>query len=165
MAETRYKLRSEIHLSGPGLLDGHPIPHRYTKHGANLSPELLWSGLPEETASLALICEDPRGPDGPFALWLLYNIPADLNGIPENLSKLPQPPELPGAAQGENDAGSFGYEGPDPPPGHPPHRYTFTLYALDVPLALAPGADVDTLRHAIDGHVLDAGELTGTLRA
>lgn len=164
MADTTFRVRpAAVRISSPGILDGNPIPHRYLKDGANLSPELEWDGTPEGTASWALICEDPRGPEGePFALWLVYNIPPTVRSIPENLSKLPLPPELPGAAQGVNDTGTFGYEGPAPPRGHPPHRYGFTLYALDKILSMEPGARADTLRGAMQGHILANGRLVGT---
>jgi Raf kinase inhibitor-like YbhB/YbcL family protein len=34
--------------------------------------------------------------------------------------------------QGRTDLGNDGYHGPCPDKGDPPHRYTFTVYALSV---------------------------------
>ena len=57
---------------------------------------------------------------------------------------------------------TIGYRGPAPPPGHGLHHYHFRLYALDQPLRLGPGADVDALQRAMQGHILATGELIGT---
>ena len=50
-----------------------------------------------------------------------------------------------------------------PPPGDPPHRYQFTVYALDVPaLDSGPNTTYAKFRFLIRGHVLAQGTLTGT---
>lgn len=158
------KIRSAtLRLSSPSILEGDPIPSRHSAEGGNVSPELSWSGLPEDTASIAVTCEDPRGPSGePFTLWILFNVPPEFEGIPEGLSKVPDPPEVPGAEQGINDCGTFGYDGPAPPVGHPAHRYKFRVYALDAILNLSPQATRSHFREAIQGHVLAQGEIIGT---
>jgi Raf kinase inhibitor-like YbhB/YbcL family protein len=71
------------------------------------------------------------------------------------------------AFQGRNSWSSgrtIGYRGPAPPPGHGIHHYHFRLYALDDELDLNPGIDKEALLDAMDGHVLDEGELIGTYR-
>jgi Raf kinase inhibitor-like YbhB/YbcL family protein len=123
---------------------------------------LSWSALPEETASIAVTCEDPEGPAGPFTLWILFNVPAGLSGIPEGVSKVPLPPEIPGAEQGINDTGNTGYDGPAPPRGHPAHRYVFRVLALDALLALPPGVTRATFEASAGGHVLAQGRIVGT---
>ena len=35
------------------------IPSRYTCDGLNVSPQLSWSGVPDNTKSLVLIVDDP----------------------------------------------------------------------------------------------------------
>jgi len=62
--------------------------------------------------------------------------------------------------QGENDFGSIGYSGPCPPSGSS-HRYSFTLYALDITLELEAGATRGQLLDAMEGHILAQGELVG----
>ena len=57
----------------------------------------------------------------------------------------------------------YGYDGPCPPWNDAlPHRYVFTLYALDVPRLDVPhrfsGADV---RSAMAGHILAQASVTG----
>jgi len=62
--------------------------------------------------------------------------------------------------QGRNDFRRIGYGGPCPPRGSP-HRYFFKIYALDVTLALKPGATKQELLNAVQGHILAEGQLMG----
>jgi Raf kinase inhibitor-like YbhB/YbcL family protein len=57
-----------------------------------------------------------------------------------------------------------GYDGPFPPWNDERlHHYHFTVYALDVPsLGLEGEFKLDDVRDALEGHVLDQGELVGT---
>ena len=66
-----------------------------------------------------------------------------------------------GANQGTTDFGNVGYGGPAPPKGKP-HRYFFTLYALDVAVDLPAGATKANLLDAMRGHILAEGQLMGT---
>jgi Raf kinase inhibitor-like YbhB/YbcL family protein len=66
-----------------------------------------------------------------------------------------------GARHGLNDFKRLGYGGPCPPPGKP-HRYFFTVYALDIELALPPRATKKELLKAIQGHVLAEASLMGS---
>lgn len=62
-------------------------------------------------------------------------------------------------------AGTYwGYDGPCPPWNDEiPHRYIFTVYALDVPRLEVDGAFTgEDVRQAIAGHVLAEASLTGT---
>ena len=160
MTDTR--VLSPVRVSSPGILDGDVIPHRFTAEGGNFSPALSWSHLPHGTASVAVTCDDPSGPQGrPFFLWVLFNVPPFLGDIPEGLSKVPLSPEVPGASQGVNDTGRIGYDGPAPPPGHT-HTYEFLVHALDTVLDLPPGPRVKDVQRAMEGHVLGVGRLIGT---
>lgn len=164
MARTRIlKKLGLLRLSSPGVVDGDPIPQRYTPRGANCSPPLTWSEVRAETVSIAVTLEDLRGLNGaPFTLWILFNIPAWVREVPEGLSKTPLPSELPGAAHGINDTGSVGYDGPAPPSQHPAHRYLFQVYALDTRLELPPGINRSVFQNSIEGHLLETGTLLGT---
>jgi len=139
--------------------EGKRIPTRYTCDGEDLSPPLSWKGIPEGTRSLALVMEDPDAPRGTFVHWVIYNIPPDLPGLPEGVSR--QGKLENGALQGANDLGVIGYRGPCPPPGKP-HRYSFILRALDTKLSLGPGATRAELEEAIKDHVLGETKLMGT---
>jgi len=96
---------------------------------------------------------------------VIYKIPADSAGLPENVAKGAALQQPPGALQGRNSwpAGqTVGYRGPMPPPGHGRHRYFFRLYALRSRLSIAPGASKKQLLAAMKGQVLDEGQLMGT---
>lgn len=138
---------------------GGAIPARFTCDGADLSPDLAWSGAPAATRSLALIADDPDAPAGTWTHWLLWNIPAASSSLPGGVPK--QPSLDNGAAQGRSSFRRIGYGGPCPPPGKP-HRYYFKLYALDTTLNLQPGASRDELEHALESHILAHAELMGT---
>jgi Raf kinase inhibitor-like YbhB/YbcL family protein len=98
--------------------------------GGNISPHLRWSGAPEGTRSFALTCYDPDAPTGSgFWHWLVVNIPTNVTELAPGAGK--QGGSLPpGALQTRTDVGKPGYAGPCPPPGHGPHRYIFTIFAV-----------------------------------
>ncbi len=110
-------------LFSSAFADGGYIPLKYTCDGENISPPLLWKGLPQGVKSLALVVNDPDAPSGNFIHWIAVNIPPEMNSFSENIS-LPA-----GVEQLPNDFGIDGYGGPCPPSGT--HRYLFTLYALN----------------------------------
>lgn len=152
-----------ITIDSPSFASGGAIPRRYTGDGEDVSPPLEWTGIPEGTRELALIVDDPDAPRAePWVHWVVYKIPADANGLGED-ARGGDGAALPGGVlQGRNDFGATGYGGPAPPRGHGTHHYHFTLYALDIPLDVAPGADKAGLLRAIEGHILARGELVGT---
>jgi len=139
------------------------VPVRYTGDGDDVSPPLAWSGLPDGTKELALICDDPDAPTPqPWVHWLLYKIPADATGLPENVPGLERLTQPAGALQGKNSWGRIGYGGPAPPRGHGLHHYHFTVYALDAILDAQPGLDKKQLLSAMQEHILGQGEIIGT---
>jgi len=118
----------------------------------------MWREPPASTRSFTLIMDDPDAPIGVFTHWVLFNLPADSRELPEAVPAQSQLSN--GAFQGKNDFGKIGYGGPCPPPGSP-HRYRFTLYALEQPLDLKPGASKKQVLQAMQGHILAQGQLTG----
>jgi len=146
-------------LTSPAFGPGAAIPRVHTCDGADRSPALSWTGLPQGTRSLALVCDDPDAPVGTWDHWVLYNIPPDRQGLPEGIASGERLPD--GSLHGLNSWKRTGYGGPCPPPGKP-HRYFFRLYALDGPLALPPRATKAQLLDAMKGHVLGQAELMGT---
>ena len=145
-------------ISSSVFQEGDRIPTKYTCDGQDVSPPLAWSDLPSGTQSLALIVDDPDAPGGTFTHWVLFNIPSDSRELSEAVPTQAQLPS--GARQGRNDFRRIGYGGPCPPPGRP-HRYQFTLYALDKPLDLEAGVAKDRLLKAMQGHIVGEGQLTG----
>ncbi len=145
-------------LSSTDFMNGQAIPPRFTCDGANISPLLSWTAPPAGTQTYVLIMDDPDAPKHTWVHWLVYDIPADASGLPDNL---PSKPELEtGARQGANDFHEQGYGGPCPPKGST-HRYYFRLYAVDTRLGLLPGAMRADIERAMQGHVLAEVELMG----
>jgi Raf kinase inhibitor-like YbhB/YbcL family protein len=108
-------------LMSKDFIDKGNIPSEFTCDGKNISPELSWKDVPEETKSFALAVTDPDAPGGNWIHWLVYDISKILRKIERgSLSR--------GAKEVENDFGRRSYGGPCPPSGT--HRYFFTLYAL-----------------------------------
>jgi Raf kinase inhibitor-like YbhB/YbcL family protein len=146
-------------ITSPVFEDGGEIPEKYTCEGADVSPPLAFSGVPEGTQSLVLIVDDPDAPDPKapkmtYVHWVLLDIPPDTTGLPENVAELPA-----GTKEGMNDWKRTGYGGPCPPIGR--HRYFFKLYALDALLELTSPTKAAVLS-AMEGHVLAEAQIVGT---
>ncbi len=147
----------DIKIKSPAFVPGGKIPGKYTCDGMDISPPLAWTSGPEGTKTFALICDDPDAPMGTWVHWILFNLPADIIELRENV-----PPERElenGAKQGMNDFRKIGYGGPCPPGGI--HRYYFKLYALDTEINLEAGATKSELLKAVEGHILAEGQLMG----
>jgi Raf kinase inhibitor-like YbhB/YbcL family protein len=157
----------EVKLGGWGL------PYTEYAPGRAKSPAIMLSDLPSETKALAVIMEDPDATaPKPFVHWLMADL-TPANEIPANVlpgdetafgvAARPTPTTMIstvvryGGVQGGNSHGTVAYYGPKPPVGDPPHRYHFTVYALDAKLGLKPGFNRVGLLKAMQGHVLAQG--------
>jgi Raf kinase inhibitor-like YbhB/YbcL family protein len=153
-------------ITSTAFVQGHPIPKKYTGEGADISPPLAWTGIPDGAKELALICDDPDAPTRePWVHWVLYKISVKTKGTPEGMPRRPRPKDPPGTLQGKNswpDGDTIGYRGPMPPPGHGVHHYYFKLYALDAEVDLGPGLSKNAVLEKIRGHILAEGVLMGT---
>ena len=159
-AETRGGVEMTITISSTAFPDGGMIPSVYTCDGDNISPPLTWTGVPQDAKSLAIIFDDPDAPAGTWIHWVIYNLPATLHELPQDI---PPTKSLDnGAKHGITSFRKFGYGGPCPPNGT--HRYYFKLYALDITLAQEPGLSKSELLEAMDGHILAEGQLMGRYR-
>lgn len=145
----------ELQITSPAFTHGARLPDRHTCNGEDVSPELSWSGAPEGTRELALVCHDPDAPltDG-FTHWVVYGIPAEVSGIPEGGGDA--------FVQGTSDFGAQRYNGPAPPPGHGTHHYFFHLYALSDRLDASPGLTRTELLARIDPLILVQARIVGT---
>jgi len=149
-----------IKLTSSAFKEGEAIPRQHTCDGVNISPPLEWTGVPKTARTLAIIADDPDAPGGTWVHWVVYNLPADIIGLVENL---PATENLKaGGLSGKNDFGNAGYGGPCPPSGT--HRYFFKIYALDGELPLKAGATKAEVEKAMEGHILAQGQLMGTYR-
>jgi len=147
-------------VSSPVFQEGGKIPVKYTCDGEDISPPLAWGEPPQGTTSFTLIVDDPDAPFGVWTHWVLFDIPADTFELPE---AVPTQEHLPnGALQAKNGFGRIGYGGPCPP--GPGHHYRFTVYALDKPLGLTSSVSKQQVLSAMEGHILEKGQLTGIYR-
>ena len=143
-------------LRSPGFEPGAPIPARFDHERGDLSPALSWDGVPDGTAGLVLLVDDPDAPvKGSFVHWVLYNIDPARRGLAEG----EEPTE---ATAGANGFGRLGYLGPAPPAGDGPHRYIFRLLAVDEPVSLPGRPSYQDVATAVTGHVLGEAQLVGT---
>lgn len=147
-----------LSITSTAFAEGRPIPPLYSCRGKDISPPLAWSGAPGGVKSFALILDDPDAPMGTYVHWVIYNIPAASQGLPDSVPSRPKLDD--GSLQGSNSSGGMGYAGPCPPSGT--HHYHFKLYALDSVLALSSGATKEEVLKAMQAHVLGQGELIGT---
>lgn len=141
-------------LKSGAFQNGGTIPVKYSCNADGTSPPLSWSGAPNGTEAFAMVLDDPDAPGGTFTHWTIWNIKASRKSLKEGNV----PPE---AEQGKNHGGRVGYFPPCPPAEDPPHRYVFTLYALDAELGLASGASVSKVKKAIKAQKTASAKLVG----
>lgn len=144
-------------LKSTAFENGGRIPRQYTCDGKDISPGIFWTGVPERTASLALIVNDPDAPRGDWVHWVLFDMPASRRDLPEQVP--PRDTVEGGGTHGLNDFGTLGWGGPCPPSGM--HQYVFALHALDITLRLGARSMRDEVARAMQGHTLGIARLIG----
>lgn len=132
--------------------------------GQDISPQLSWSNQPRGTKSFALTMFDPDSPTGSgYWHWAIANLSANVFQLPSDagngqLTSLP-----PNATPLANDARIRRYVGAFPAAGGWPHRYIFSLHALDVRrLNIEDYATPAALGLAMLPHVIARGSLIAT---
>lgn len=150
-------------LASPSIANGRDIRRAqiYPRcGGANVSPALAWSGVPEQTKSFALTMIDLDVKPHQWSHWIVADIPRHVRALAAGAKSLPS-----GAHGVESNFGGMSYNGPCPPAGSGVHHYRFTLWALPVArLALAPNANADEITATLRGAALDSASLTGFVR-
>jgi hypothetical protein len=102
-------------------------------NGKNISPHLKWTNAPAATKSFAVTVYDPDAPTGSgWWHWVIFNIPSAVTELREDAGNVKKNVSPKGSVQSVTDFGGPGFGGPCPPPGDKPHRYIFTVHALDV---------------------------------
>jgi hypothetical protein len=146
-----------------GTIDKAHVFNGFGCTGDNVSPELRWTNAPKGTKSFAVTVYDPDAPTGSgWWHWVIFNIPSDITALAADAGK----PDGPGApqrsVQSMTDFGQPGYGGPCPPPGHKPHRYIFTAFALKVDqLPLKPEASGAMVGYYLNQNALAKASFTG----
>lgn len=122
-------------LTSQSVTDGQPLAKPQVSGimgagGEDVSPQLSWSGFPDETRSFAVTVYDPDAPTASgFWHWAVANLPADVTELAEGAG---DGSNLPGDALTlVNDAGLRRYLGAAPPAGHGAHRYYIAVHAVD----------------------------------
>lgn len=141
-----------MRVTSPAFNHQENIPSKYTCDAEDINPPFVFSDVPAEAKSLALIHDDPEATAGTWVHWTMWNIAPDTREIKENIVPV-------GAVQGITSFGDYKYGGPCPPSGT--HHYRFKVYALDTMLDLPASADAQTLEASMQGHILARAELVG----
>ena len=129
---------------------GGEIPRKCGYKNGNKKPELSFSEIPEGTESLALIMDDPDAMEPAGKVWVHW--------VAWNID--PTKTELTKSTEGMTDFGEVGYGGPAPPDKR--HTYVFKLYALDSELDLPDKSTKADVEKAMEGHIIEQTQLTGT---
>jgi len=115
--------------------------------GLNQSPQLNWSGVPEDAASLVIILSDADADN--FTHWAMYNIPKATSSLARNAAAPA------GATELDN------YAGPCPPVNDGiNHRYVFKIYALNASIG-GPPANIAALKASMKGKIIACGQIIG----
>lgn len=157
----------DLTLSSPQMKDGDHVAmeqvfNNFGCTGGNISPELVWTNVPAGTKSLALTVYDPDAPSGSgWWHWVIFNISPKVNRLPANAGDVNSKMAPAGSVQSRTDFGTTGYGGPCPPVGDKPHRYIFTLFALDLDkLPLDETATAASVGFYLNQHAIQKSQLT-----
>jgi len=112
-----------IEVKSPAFSEGDEVPTQFTCDGENISPPSL-VGRPRGSRGAA------RQPDGPRRATRTVHALARHRRRPLSSADVEQGKVPAGGTEQTNDFGETTYGGPCPPPGSP-HRYVFTVEALD----------------------------------
>jgi Raf kinase inhibitor-like YbhB/YbcL family protein len=144
-------------LTSSAVTNGGALPVEFTGDGASASPPLEWSGASAGTKCFAVIMDHFPGPGDVKWYWTLYNIPADVHGLPKNIRGI--------GTLGNNSVNrQLGYAPPHSK-GPGAKTYFITVYALSAPVEISlPPAQVNrnVLLNAMKEKILDSAQLKFT---
>ena len=156
-------------LNTTAWTDGGMIPAKYTQAGAQVSPPLAWSNVPDGVQSFVLIARDTDAAIGngtdDVLHWMLWNIPATARSLSEGIA---QGSQLPDGTRQISASGPY-YRGPGAAAAGPAHHYVFELYALDgtidVPaVGQSPPLTRAAVEQAMAGKIRAKGSLVGLFK-
>ncbi|SFP62768.1 YbhB/YbcL family Raf kinase inhibitor-like protein [Amycolatopsis rubida] len=159
--------RAAFALSSAAFADGGMIPkvHDCASSGdgdpgkKNESPPLAWSGAPEQAKSYAIVLHDL---DNGIIHWVVYDIPANIAGLPQNIDHVYQPTVPAGSRQAyyRGSANFFGYQGPCTTN----HTYEWAVHALNKEslTELGSASSTQAAEAAIDAATIATASLRGS---
>ncbi|MFW6376126.1 MAG: YbhB/YbcL family Raf kinase inhibitor-like protein [Thermoplasmatota archaeon] len=149
-----------LEVTSKAFQDKGKISKKCTGRCEDISPPLKLGSMDPEAKTIAVIMDDLDHPIGMYNHWLIWNIPANYDEIPEGIPKKEKLPSLGNAVQGKSHYGGKNfYRGPKPPFGS--HEYEFKVYVLDTEVDLSPDARKWDLQKAIERHIVQYGTLKG----
>lgn len=154
---TPFSVTSSSFTSGGALAEKY-CNNANSHWGTNISPQISWTGAPEDTLSFVLIMDDASVNN--WSHWILYYIPPDFTTLPEGLGN-----NTVDCLEGSIDGGyPPGYKGPYPPLPVGNHNYYFRVYALDISLdyMVASVANRASVLTAMSGHILAEDSIMAT---
>lgn len=151
----------KLEITSPTFVNGGMMPKKHTGFGQDISPGFCLANVCEKAVSIAIIMDDL---DVPFTAaynhWLIWNIP-NMQEIPEDIPYIAAVPELGNAVQGMA-WGKNRYRGPKQPVFvRNTHSYVFRFFVLNCFLHLDSNARKQELLKAMNGHVLQEGQIIG----
>lgn len=150
-----------IEVRSSAFLPGAAIPMQYTADGIGYSPPVAWTGVPSDTASIAMIVEDADSPTPhPMVHAIVVNMGVDDAEIAEGALNSPEHQGV-GLQVGRNSFLNQSWLPPDPPPGHGPHRYIFQVFALHTGTAFSNVPGRHELFDAVKARAIAGGYLIG----
>lgn len=139
----------------PDFDDFKPMPSVFTCEGENHNPSFIIEDVPNGTKELILICHDPDAISG--SDWTHWQV----TGISPKTAEISDKKLPPGSKVGVSSFGQSTYGGPCPPVGSGPHRYIFSLYAVNQEGSYGDDSSRDDVLKSISGHILAQATWTG----
>lgn len=137
-----------MNFTSPNIAPCGWIPCNFTCSGGNMIPAFQWQCNPH-AAYYAIIVDDPDAIPVVGKIFVhmnLFNIPSHVTSLSLNENYF----SIPGVQALQNDSESYGWFGPCPPEGDPPHKYRFSLFALKAEIILSPNDINFNLENFVD---------------